>query len=72
MGAPARIDRIGRGAFGEVYRAWDTKLEREVALKLLPAGSRGEGSRSAAIIEEGRLLARVHHPKSSPSSVPMA
>ena len=56
------LDRIGRGAFGEVYRAWDTKLEREVALKLLPAGSRGDGSRSAAIIEEGRLLARVHHP----------
>ena len=56
------LERIGRGAFGEVYRAWETRLDREVALKLLPA-SDGPGDRAAsAIIEEGRLLARVRHP----------
>ena len=56
------LEPIGRGAFGEVYRAWDTRLDREVALKLLPAESSPGGDRSASIIEEGRLLARVRHP----------
>jgi len=53
------LERIGRGAFGEVYRAWDTRLDREVALKLLPAPATSSAS---SIIEEGRLLARVKHP----------
>jgi eukaryotic-like serine/threonine-protein kinase len=56
------LERIGHGAFGEVYRAWDTRLDREVALKLLPAASTDERQRATSIIQEGRLLARVRHP----------
>lgn len=56
------LDRIGHGAFGEVYRAWDTRLDREVALKLLPADASFVSRHGSSIIEEGRLLARVRHP----------
>jgi serine/threonine-protein kinase len=56
------LEAIGSGAFGHVYRAWDTRLDREVALKLLPADSDVGNARVSSIIEEGRLLARVRHP----------
>ena len=56
------LERIGRGSFGEVYRAWDTRLDREVALKLLPAHRSADDGEASAIIQEGRLLARVRHP----------
>ena len=56
------LEPIGSGAFGRVYRAWDTRLDREVALKLLPADSDAGDARASSIIEEGRLLARVRHP----------
>ena len=50
--------RIGAGGFGEVYRAWDGTLEREVALKLLRVEATGHGELKA----EGRLLAKLRHP----------
>ncbi len=55
-------ERVGRGKFGEVYRAWDTRLDREVALKLLPAGGAPGRPAASTFIHEGRLLARVRHP----------
>ena len=51
-------ERIGGGSYGEVFRAWETQLDREVALKLLPAPA-GDPN---AIIREGQLLAKVRHP----------
>ena len=54
------LEPIGRGAFGVVYRAWDTRLDREVALKLQPDEPGTGGATSA--IQEGRALARVRHP----------
>ena len=56
------LERIGCGAFGEVYRAWDTRLDREVALKLLPADRALDDGSASSVIQEGRLLARVRHP----------
>jgi TolB-like protein/Tfp pilus assembly protein PilF/tRNA A-37 threonylcarbamoyl transferase component Bud32 len=56
------LERVGRGAFGEVFRAWDTRLDREVALKLLPAVPVSDQSDANSIIQEGRLLAKVRHP----------
>ena len=55
------IEKVGSGTFGEVFRAWDTRLDREVALKILRRRQPGDDPR-VDIIEEGRLLARVRHP----------
>ena len=53
-------EKIGRGSFGDVYRAWDPRLDREVALKLIPENT--SGSDASPVVDEGRLLARVRHP----------
>ena len=56
------IDRVGGGTFGEVFRAWDSRLDREVALKILRRRQSDDADRASTVIEEGRLLARVRHP----------
>jgi eukaryotic-like serine/threonine-protein kinase len=55
------IEEIGRGGFGRVYRAWDTTLAREVALKLVSIPEL-EPEAAAEVLHEGRMLARVRHP----------
>src|SRR3982751_3527954 len=57
----ALIERLGGGTFGEVYRAWDRHLEREVALKLLRAERADDDLNTSRIANEGRLLARIRH-----------
>src|SRR5688572_2463489 len=51
------LERIGRGARADVFRAWDPALQREVALKLLHDGVDG-----SALLDEGRAAARIRHP----------
>jgi hypothetical protein len=53
------LERIGTGAHADVFRAWDPKLQREVALKLIrPAGAAAD----ASLVDEGRVAARIRHP----------
>lgn len=59
------LRKLGDGAFGEVYQAWDTTLHREVALKLLrvSTGSASDMRRlEQQALHEGRNLARLRHP----------
>jgi serine/threonine-protein kinase len=55
------LQLLGRGGFGEVYRAWDPVLEREVALKLLLPRGLDPEQEFTAILAEARAMARVHH-----------
>jgi serine/threonine protein kinase/tetratricopeptide (TPR) repeat protein len=56
------LQRLGVGGFGEVYRAWDLTLEREVALKLLLSRGLKPEEEFASIVSEARAMARVRHP----------
>jgi serine/threonine protein kinase/Tol biopolymer transport system component len=53
---------IGAGGMGDVYRARDTRLGREVALKILPSAFRDDPERLARLQREARLLAALNHP----------
>jgi eukaryotic-like serine/threonine-protein kinase len=53
---------IGKGGMGEVYRAKDTKLNRDVALKVLPAEFANDPKRMARFKREAQLLASLNHP----------
>ena len=53
---------LGRGGMGEVYRARDTKLDRDVALKVLPREMSQDPERVARFQREARSLATLQHP----------
>lgn len=53
---------IGAGGMGEVWRARDTRLEREVALKVLPAASLGDEAARARLVREARVASKLNHP----------
>lgn len=55
------VRRVGSGAMGEVYEAYDTDLERKVALKILRAPANTDGDAPARWLREARALARLSH-----------
>ena len=56
------LAHIGAGGMGEVYRARDTKLDREVAIKVLPAALAQDRERLARFEREAKVLAALNHP----------
>jgi serine/threonine protein kinase len=56
------VAQIGVGGMGEVYRATDTKLKRQVALKILPASLAADPDRLGRFQREAEVLASLNHP----------
>ena len=54
--------KIGEGGMGDVYRAHDTKLDRDVALKVLPEAFTSDPDRLARFEREAKVLASLNHP----------
>src|SRR5262249_36874332 len=62
LGSYSILSLIAKGGMGEVYCARDTKLGRDVALKILPAAFARDPERLARFRREARLLASLNHP----------
>ena len=62
LGSYEILAPIGAGGMGEVYRARDTKLDRDVAIKVLPEELASDEERVARFEREAKLLASLNHP----------
>ena len=56
------IARVGAGGMGEVFKAWDPRLERHVAIKLLHRETAGDPDRQRRLVAEGRAASALNHP----------
>src|SRR5271155_5299129 len=56
------LDAIGAGGMGEVYRAKDTRLDRTVAIKILPAHLSSDPTRKQRFEREAKTISSLNHP----------
>src|SRR5580765_2311576 len=62
LGSYEVLGPLGAGGMGEVYRAYDRKLGREVAIKILPEAFAQDAAKLTRFDREARMLAAVNHP----------
>ncbi|HOG29995.1 MAG TPA: protein kinase [Vicinamibacterales bacterium] len=62
LGPYGIVGLLGAGGMGEVYRARDPRLDRDVALKVLSSGSPADRTARARLVREARKAARLSHP----------
>jgi serine/threonine protein kinase len=62
LGAYEIVSPLGAGGMGEVYRAHDTRLNRDVAIKIMPDAFASDPSRVARFVREAQTLASLNHP----------
>ena len=63
LGSYRLLSLLGRGGMGDVYQAHDSKLRRDVAIKVLPARFTADAERLARFESEARMLAALNHPR---------
>ena len=56
------VARVGAGGMGEVFKGWDPRLERDVAIKLLHPEAAGDAARQRRLLAEGRAASALNHP----------